>query len=57
MKKLDIIIPKQDYLNLPIVYKVNGEVSKLGETDLLRMFKEEVSNEISVKTKNQEERY
>lgn len=35
MKKLDIIIPKQDYLNLPIVYKVNGEVSTLGETDLM----------------------
>lgn len=30
---------------------------ELTEIDLLRMFKEEVSNEISVKTKNQEERY
>ena len=37
------------------MHKRNKEV-ELTEVDLLRMFKEEVSNEISVKIKNKEER-
>lgn len=37
------------------MHKRNKEV-ELTEVDLLRMFKEEVSNEISVKIKNKEEK-
>ena len=35
MKKLDIIIPKCDCVSLPFIYKLNGEVCQLKETDLI----------------------
>lgn len=46
MKKLDIIIPKCDYLGLPFRYTVNGVDAKLSETDLIYFsVKEKITDE------------
>ena len=35
MQKIDITIPKCDYLGIPFIYKVNGKQDKLKENDII----------------------